>query len=55
MRQCLFGAISFSVPMKRCFVDITKCYGCGICRATCKKEAISLMDRNAIPAVRNVW
>ena len=55
MRQCLFGAISYSVPMKRCFVDISKCYGCGICRATCSKEAIDLMDRNAIPAVRNVW
>jgi ferredoxin len=55
MRQCQYGAISFSVPLKRCFVDISKCYGCGVCRATCSKEAIGLMDRNEIPAVRNVW
>ncbi len=55
MRQCQYGAISFSVPLKRCFVDISKCYGCGVCRATCSKDAISLMDRTEIPAVRNVW
>ena len=55
MRQCQYGAISFSVPQKRCFVDIAKCFGCGICRATCSKNAISLLDRTAIPAVRNVW
>lgn len=22
-----------------------KCYGCGVCRAACKKEAISLWDK----------
>lgn len=55
MRQCQYGAISFSVPLKRCFVDIHRCFGCGICRATCSKDAITLMDRTAIPAVRNEW
>lgn len=55
MRQCQYGAISFSVPLKRCFVDIQRCFGCGVCRATCPNDAITLVDRVSIPAVRNEW
>lgn len=55
MRVCQFGAISYSAGNERSVVDERKCYGCGICRAACKKEAILLLDRSAVPAVANLW
>jgi NAD-dependent dihydropyrimidine dehydrogenase PreA subunit len=45
MRQCQFGAIGYSAAASKCFVDSAVCYGCGVCRATCSREAISLSER----------
>ncbi|MCR4409854.1 MAG: 4Fe-4S binding protein [Candidatus Saccharicenans sp.] len=36
-------------------VDIRKCYGCGICRSVCAAEAISLVDRQSVPEVAQLW
>jgi ferredoxin len=55
MRVCQFGAISYSAGNKKAWIDITKCYGCGVCRASCPKDAIQLKDRASVPAVANVW
>lgn len=41
---CLFKAIE-QTPSKKITIDKQKCYGCGICRSVCKKNAISLLDR----------
>ena len=55
MRVCQFGAIGYSAGNKKAFIDISKCYGCGVCRASCTKDAIHLHDRASVPAVANVW
>ena len=55
MRVCQFGAIGYSAGNKKAFIDISKCYGCGVCRASCTKDAIKLNDRSAVPAVANLW
>ena len=55
MRVCQFGAIGYSTANKKAFIDQKRCYGCGICRASCTKNAITLNDRSAIPAVANPW
>src|SRR4030042_4915965 len=55
MRVCQFGAIGYSAGNKKAFIDIGKCYGCGVCRASCTKDAIKLNDRSAVPAVANLW
>ena len=55
MRVCQFGAIGYSAANKKVFIDIGKCYGCGVCRASCTKDAIHLHDRASVPAVANVW
>jgi ferredoxin len=55
MRVCQFGAIAYSAGNKKAYIDITKCYGCGVCRASCTKNAIKLNDRSAVPAVANIW
>lgn len=55
MKVCQFGAITYSAAEKKSVVDARHCYGCGICRASCSREAISLLDRAAVPACANLW
>jgi ferredoxin len=55
MRVCQFGAIGYSAANKRVFIDPLRCYGCGICRASCTKDAIQLYDRVSVPVAANLW
>jgi len=44
--NCQFGAIHYSNALKRPTIDMTRCYGCGVCRAVCDKNAITLKPRS---------
>ena len=55
MKLCNFGAISYSAYINKCSINQIQCYGCGVCRALCPRDAITLVDRNAIPALANEW
>jgi ferredoxin len=55
MRVCQFGAIGYSAGNKKAYIDISRCYGCGVCRASCAKDAIHLHDRSSVPAVASLW
>jgi heterodisulfide reductase subunit A-like polyferredoxin len=55
MRLCQFGAISYSASNKKAVIDRMKCFGCGICRSACIKDAIRLEPRANVPAVANLW
>lgn len=55
MRVCQFGAISFSAARRKAVIDARACYGCGICRAACHKDAIELKDRLQVPAAAKRW
>lgn len=55
MRVCQFGAIGYSAANKKVFIDQGRCFGCGVCRSSCTKDAIKLNDRSAVPAVANRW
>jgi Pyruvate/2-oxoacid:ferredoxin oxidoreductase delta subunit len=55
MRVCQFGAIAYSAANKKIFIDHLRCYGCGICRASCTKDAIQLHDRASVPVAANLW
>jgi len=55
MRLCQFGAITYSASMGKAVVDERWCYGCGICRAACAKNAIRLKDRSASPVPAKLW
>lgn len=55
MRLCPFGAIGYSAANKKAFIDVTRCFGCGICRSVCTKDAIHLHDRVSVPAAANLW
>jgi len=55
LTRCPFGAMRFSPLAKKVFVDVQKCFGCGLCRAVCPTEAIKLVDRTSILTVMEVW
>jgi heterodisulfide reductase subunit A-like polyferredoxin len=55
IRLCQFGALTYSPSNKKAVVDQRWCYGCGICRAGCKKNAINLKNRSECPVAANLW
>ncbi len=55
MRVCQFGAMGYSAANKKILIDQARCYGCGICRSSCTKEAISLRDRTDVRVAANLW
>ena len=55
LKNCQFGAISYSSTVQKCYINQFQCYGCGVCRALCNREAISLKDRTAIPVLAEEW
>lgn len=55
MRVCQFGAISYSIAHKKVTIDPRRCYGCGICRASCTEEAITLNNRTNVPVAATLW
>jgi ferredoxin len=53
--QCQFGAEFYSSALEKVFIDPTRCYGCGVCRAACPHEAITLIPRQASPEAADLW
>lgn len=55
MKLCQFGAMGYSAVTRKAWIDPRRCYGCGICRAACKPEAIELRDRASVPLAAARW
>ncbi len=55
IRQCQFGALTWSASNKKAVVDQRWCYGCGVCRAVCKPKAITLVERAQCSVAANLW
>jgi Pyruvate/2-oxoacid:ferredoxin oxidoreductase delta subunit len=55
MRLCQFGAMSYSASNRKVSIDQRGCYGCGICRSACAKNAIYLRERAGVSAAANRW
>jgi len=55
VQRCQFGAIKFEVTTEKTNVDQFKCFGCGLCETACPTEAIDLLDRESLPALKEVW
>jgi NAD-dependent dihydropyrimidine dehydrogenase PreA subunit len=55
MRRCQFGALGYSATRGKTLVDQFACYGCGVCRSACTKEAIRLVPRADVPAVAQLF
>lgn len=55
MKQCQFGAEFYSSLLGKVYIEPTKCFGCGVCRAACPNQAIKLIPRNKEPQAANIW
>ena len=55
MRVCQFGAVGYSAANEKAFVDLRKCYGCGLCRSVCPEDAVHLVERSAVPEAAKLW
>ena len=53
--RCQFGAMYVDRYDRKVVVDPTRCFGCGLCAVECKFNAISLKNREDIPAARGKW
>lgn len=53
--QCQFGAQFYSSTLGKVYIDPTRCYGCGVCRAVCPTDAIELIPRQEEPTAAEVW
>jgi ferredoxin len=53
--QCQFGAEFYSSGLGKVYIDPTRCFGCGVCRAACPSDAIMLIPRQENPEAANVW
>jgi ferredoxin len=55
MSQCQFGAQFYSSALSKVYIDPTRCFGCGLCRAKCPNNAIRLLPRQESPEAANIW
>ena len=55
MRVCQFGAVVYSAATRQASIDRKWCYGCGVCRSVCKKDAIRLVERATAPVAAGLW
>jgi Pyruvate/2-oxoacid:ferredoxin oxidoreductase delta subunit len=55
VKLCSFEAFKPRKKKEKAEVDALECYGCGICRSACVKDAITLVDRAAVPAAASLW
>lgn len=55
IKRCYFGALTYDRMNVKCLVDQRNCYGCGICRAACKDDAIGLLERATLSLAARDW
>jgi len=53
-KQCQFGALFYSSGLGKVYIDSTRCFGCGVCRAACPKDAITLIPRQESPDAADI-
>ncbi len=55
MSQCQFGSQFYSSALGKVYIDPTRCFGCGVCRAACPNEAIDLLPREKSAEAADLW
>jgi ferredoxin len=55
IQQCQFGAMFYSSAQEKVYIDPRRCFGCGVCRTACNKDAIRLIPRERHPEVADLW
>jgi ferredoxin len=55
MSQCQFGAQFYSSAMEKVYIDPSRCFGCGVCRAACPNDAIRMLPRQEDTVAADLW
>ncbi len=55
MPRCPWGALRYSPLDRVAIVNISRCFGCGVCRNNCPQSAIKLVDRTTYPGLVDEW
>jgi NAD-dependent dihydropyrimidine dehydrogenase PreA subunit len=53
--RCIFGALKFSPTTNKVHVNQMQCWGCGLCSSVCPNDAITLIPRQEVPQLKDVW
>ncbi len=53
--QCQFGAQFYSSALSKVDINPARCFGCGVCRTACPTDAISLVPKEEIPEIADIW
>lgn len=53
--RCTFGDIKYSPTSGKVHINQMQCWGCGLCRPACPNDAITLVPREEIPQLKDVW
>ncbi|MEM2133568.1 MAG: hypothetical protein QW261_09540 [Candidatus Jordarchaeaceae archaeon] len=53
--RCQFGAITANIRSEKPYIDLTKCFGCGLCATGCKRQVIELVDRRNFEVLKHSW
>ena len=53
--QCQFAALLYSSALGKVYIEPSRCFGCGVCRAVCPNGAITLVPRETQPVAAGMW
>jgi ferredoxin len=55
LARCQFGALRYIPEDEKVLVNLSQCFGCGVCRTSCPHQAISLLEKENVPGLKELW
>ena len=55
INACQFKAISYSPTYEKAILKQDHCFGCAQCMRVCPADAVTMLEREKIPALKEVW
>lgn len=53
--RCHFNSLKYEVTTRQANIDLTTCFGCGLCQTVCRQDAIELVPRANFPTIADSW